>query len=190
MKKLLFVATLILSGCQAFWAKHVPLTPQQELQKQKEEVAEIKNDTKLQADEFSKVKFLNGRKLSDRGIYYYLRGVNTSESEEGKIFKKHGFIKNNWFLQIYTYTDTENWAFVQRAYDQNGKVIGFEKIDSEVRDQGRVSEHGILKLDRDYLEKIKTTGMKFKIVGDKADFVFELPASYVDGFLQKLDAVG
>lgn len=188
-KKLVLLSLFIFSGCSTrIWGTYIPPTPEQIKAEEEKNAIEDKENCKISIDEFTKVKTLEARKLNDNGIIYNLKAIDSSESEQGKIIRKHVKVEK-WDTFLSFYTSTENWAFINRAYDKTGKVIGMEKTDSQVGGgrYSRVYEHGYLKLDRKYLESIRKTGMQFKIIGQRNEFTFELPSYYVEGFLRKLD---
>lgn len=183
MKLFYFVLiTVVLSGCSGFWSKAKPVTPDIELQN-------AINEIKYSQDDFTKIKTLESNYDARSDIKYFLRAVNASESEPYRLASQKNKLLPKWNFQIYVYTSTLGWAFIDKAFDSDGRSLGFTQIDRIVRDRGMVQEHAVLSIDKQYLERKVDTGIKVKIIGQRRDFQIEIEPFTIKAFLGKFKLV-
>jgi hypothetical protein len=80
-----------------------------------------------------------------------------------------------------------DWRFYQTAFDSNGSNLNVTQISRDVSSCNRYGcakeEHLAVNLSRDYLEKNKETGIRFKLSGKAGEEVFFIPSGYIKGFL-------
>jgi hypothetical protein len=99
-------------------------------------------------------------------------------------------------FQIYaTSFYSTQWRFYSEAYDSDGNRLEFVSIDKKVDScngpSGCYYEEAVgMNVPRKYLEDHQDTGIRFKVSGKAGEFTGFLPAAYVKGFLQSVDAAG
>lgn len=98
---------------------------------------------------------------------------------------KSGEIK---FVQLYVHQWSQlGWYFLQSASDIEGVAHPVIVIDRQVESGANVSEHVGISLSREYLAARRHSGLNFRLNGKRGDIIIQVPAAYVDGFLQKLE---
>lgn len=79
-----------------------------------------------------------------------------------------------------------DWRFYNSAYDANGNRLNTTLISRDVGCRGSscqyVEQLG-LEITREYLEKNKETGIRFKISGKFGENIFFIPSGYIKAFL-------
>jgi hypothetical protein len=83
-----------------------------------------------------------------------------------------------------------DWRFYDTAYDSNGNKLDVTVIDRKVNECERSKcyyhEDLGLNVSRDYLEKSRESGVKFKVSGKGGEAVEFLPPGYIQGFLSTI----
>lgn len=92
-------------------------------------------------------------------------------------------------FQIYVVANySGDWRFYEQVFDAEGTRLSASNLSRKVNSCSggtcRFTEHVGVIVSREYLEKIKTTGVTFKIVGKAGSQVVNLPAEYVIGFME------
>lgn len=80
----------------------------------------------------------------------------------------------------------QSWAFWKEVYDQNGLHFALNREANEVQG-GIVTEVCSIPVTRDYLEKVKTSPVQWKVYGERATDVFTIQSNLAQGFLAKCD---
>ena len=90
------------------------------------------------------------------------------------------------------HVDTRDWLFISEARDSNGTKLNIKKIDSDVSCKSgcTTKEFFVIDLDKTYLYKHAQTGIHIKIYGKRGTALINLPAPYVQGFLNYLNKSG
>ena len=89
--------------------------------------------------------------------------------------------------QLYVQYQAEKWALFEQAYDILGNELKFTKIERQVH-KPWIWEDFAITLERAYLNRASTEGLSVKAIGRLGETVLELPAFYIQGFLQKVDS--
>ncbi len=93
---------------------------------------------------------------------------------------------------LYGKYEGSNWAFFDKANDSESKSLQVAKIDRHVGtfvSKTNVTEDVCIVLDREYLESKKDTGLNIKLIGQRREITFVVPAYYIQGFLKAVDLV-
>jgi hypothetical protein len=111
-----------------------------------------------------------------------------------KLWLRGGFDKNrqNEFFQLYIYHWSQTgWLFLNSASDIDATVLPVHVLsqDLAVTGGGTVEEHVAIDLTRDYLLTHQTNGLNIRIMGSKGSLVVTVNGMYIQGFLQKFDAL-
>lgn len=139
------------------------------------DVSSVANFTMVKYDEFEKTTKYTGPNASGNEIDYLLiRGWK----------RKSGIISYQIYVSDYY---PLNWHFYNRAFDSNGELLDMVTIDREVESCHSYCSYREtigLTVTRNYLEKAKNTGIRFKLSGKSGeDAIFSIPAAYIKGFL-------
>lgn len=176
MKKILFIGLFLLAGCSVFY----PTWNKSSL--------DIMNSAEIKEDSFAKTKVIYFQKvkpyiLQDRKQitgtydtlpgYFYLRALIDIKNDKPKIF------------QICIVTDnSSSWGFYNKAIDKDGVELKFTEIDRQIKTKSagvNTVEYFALSFDLDYLKKHKNDNLIIKVFGQRDEFVFYVPQSYLDG---------
>lgn len=162
-RSLLALLILALSACGAIPPKLDPLNE-----------AQIADNVAIKQDEFTKTTWYEAPTI---GFYdpTFLRAGG-----------KAGVI----VYQVYVIEHTSEWLFLDAAYDDHGTKLQTRVIDRDVgscRGGCSLSEHIVISVERDYLERAADRGgMRFKVIGKDGHTIRELPAPYIRAFLSKV----
>jgi hypothetical protein len=141
--------------------------------------AQVAVMTRATHDEYKKTTSFKGVNAS-RDNYLVLRGWRDDRT------------KSTEFQVYITSYYSGQWRFYSEAYDSEGNRLDFVSIDQHVASCGsyscRYSETIGLNVSRQYLEDHRTTGIRFKVSGKAGEFTDFLPAAYIKGFLDSVDA--
>jgi len=152
---------------------------------EKQSAAEIAARTTFYRDNFKKVSSVDGEKF---GVFLY-NGVDDfeawlhAEKQDGKETVFALLVKT-------TRGNSYGWAFWGEAFDKDGANLNVEKIASEVGDGGVTYELIGVHMVHSYLESHRASGIFLRIDGKRAQKVINVPANYIDGFLNKASASG
>ncbi len=91
--------------------------------------------------------------------------------------------------QLYVMYGANDWAFLDRARDRQGRSLEVNIIDRSVTPSANISEHIAVQLSSSYLEQARQAGIDIQIAGDAGRTIVKLPPHYVDGFLKKVEKV-
>ena len=91
--------------------------------------------------------------------------------------------------QLYVIYKPREWVFLDRATDREGKPLRTLVIDRDVSTYASLSEHVAVELADDYLANAARVGLDIQLRGKSGRTVVRLPPHYVQGFLDKLNAV-
>jgi len=140
----------------------------------------IASNVSVKLDDFKKIVNYTGPNVAEMNASrLLLRAWKTekSQSTSYQIYVSHAFFND--------------WRFYDSAYDSNGERLDTSKIDRNVSMCDRYgcmyTETVGLNITREYLEKNKVTGIKFKVSGSKGEAIFFLSGAYVQGFLSIVD---
>lgn len=89
--------------------------------------------------------------------------------------------------QLYVIYRPYKWAFLDRAYDNNGQRLNVLLIGRDVSSYASLSETVAVQLDDAYLRNAAAKGIDIKVAGNHGGTTVKLPPHYVQGFLVKLD---
>lgn len=165
---LLSTALIALAGCAT-----QPPVPQVDMTTPRS----IASEVRVTHDEFKKLTTYQGPPLQQDGLgALYIRAWKDDASN-----------KSTYQIYVMDYYHGE-WRFYNSAHDSNGQALNTTVISREVgRCSGRGGcshfEHLGLNVSREYLEKSRETGLRFKISGKAGEQVYSIPAKYIDGFL-------
>jgi hypothetical protein len=142
--------------------------------------AQVAAMTRTTHDEYKKITNFTGANASQYNNLF-LRGWRNDRT------------KNTEFQVYATSFYSGQWRFYREAYDSDGNRLDFVSIDRKVAScsggSGCYYEETIgLNVSRKYLEDHKATGIRFKVSGKAGEFTEFLPAAYVKGFLDSVDA--
>ena len=93
---------------------------------------------------------------------------------------------------LYATYESNGWAFFDTARDSDAKPLEVVRIDQRIGtlvSKTNVQEDMCIVLSRKYLEEKKDTGLNIKIIGKRDEIAFQVPAYYIQGFLQAVDLV-
>ncbi|MEX5452132.1 hypothetical protein [Stutzerimonas stutzeri] len=137
---------------------------------------DLRPTIKVNYDEFKKLTEYEGSNVATGGDVVFLRAWKPDKSP--------------MVMQIYVmdyYSD--EWRFYHSAWDSDGVKLDTTQISRDVGSCSRYSgcshyEHLGLNVTRDYLEKHRQTGVRFKLSGKAGEEVFSIPAAHIDAFLE------
>lgn len=142
-------------------------------------------------DEYTKISTTEGPTIRDK--------TNENSGNDRRFYQirqlkstSHKSVKSYQIVAIHKYLGYES-KYYTSAYDINGiefKISGDDK--KVISCYGAIGcEYGeILGLDvsEDYLNKNRTTGIKFRLGGKNGKAEFFIPPTYIQGFLSKVQA--
>ncbi|MGB2739683.1 MAG: hypothetical protein WBC60_03910 [Cognaticolwellia sp.] len=115
-------------------------------------------------DEFQKQGWLSTESyLSDGG------GLYTSVTYNYRALYENNKIS---FIQIYGRMGSEDWCFLDEAFDEQGNEMRFNRIDRDALTGGRVFEDFGLTISKEKLALLAKNKFSFKAVGSKCDVIF------------------
>jgi hypothetical protein len=137
---------------------------------------DLRSTIKVRYDEFEKLTEYKGANVATGLDVVFLRAWKPDKSP--------------MVMQIYVmdyYRD--EWRFYHSAWDSDGVKLDTTQISRDVGVCSRYSgcshyEHIGLNVTRDYLEKHRRTGVRFKLSGKAGEEVFSIPAAHIDAFLE------
>ena len=139
--------------------------------------------TRIERDDFKKLTSITTPKMifaGDNAVDIYRYELSAERKDGAEI---------NYFLILYSQRGYgQSWAFWQSAADQNGKEFKFVDESQNVYGGGIVEELVSTSLSREYLDRLTSTGIRWKIYGKNAVKEFEIAPNLVAGFLAKCDA--
>lgn len=104
-----------------------------------------------------------------------------------RAWKIDGSTDVNFQIYVRDLYDESNWRNYFTAYDSDGKAISLTPVSSNVlgctRSYCTYMEHVGLNVTREYLEKKRETGLRFKLTGQAGEQVFSLPGGYISAIL-------
>jgi hypothetical protein len=80
-----------------------------------------------------------------------------------------------------------DWLFLSEAFDSTGRKLKFTVLDRQVF-RGGITELVAVDFTRADLDKAITTGIDFKMYGQRGNVEVYVPKNYVTGFLAAVDA--
>jgi hypothetical protein len=94
-------------------------------------------------------------------------------------------------FQIYVATNHfDDWHHYRTAWDEDGSEFAVSRIGSDARCASfgcrHIEDVGV-EVSREYLEARRSHGVRLKLSGPGGEVVIEIPAGYVDGFLNRFD---
>lgn len=172
---LLFVALLILSGCN--------VTPAYRSNIDWTNSVEIRDKVRVEYDDYEKQIHFKGPK------YYSYR--------EASVFLRswRGYKSDHQLYQIYI-TDPYNakfWRFYDKAFGLNTGELDLTLISRDAK-QCSISdcsfqEEVAINVTRDFLTHHIKGGFNFKLKGNNAEELFHVPGPYIEGFLMNIDSL-
>lgn len=137
---------------------------------------DLRSTIKVSYDEFKKLTKYEGSNVATGSDVVFLRAGKSDKSP--------------MVIQIYVmdyYND--EWRFYHSAWDSDGIKLDTTQISRDVGSCSRYSgcshyEHLGLNVTREYLEKHRRTGVRFKLSGKAGEEVFSIPAAHIDAFLE------
>jgi hypothetical protein len=137
---------------------------------------DLRSTIKVSYDEFKKLTKYEGSNVATGSDVVFLRAWRPDKSP--------------MIIQIYVmdyYHD--EWRFYHSAWDSDGVKLYTTQISRDVGSCSRYSgcshyEHLGLNVTREYLEKHRRTGVRFKLSGKTGEEVFSIPADHIDAFLE------
>lgn len=137
---------------------------------------DLRSTIKVSYDEFKKLTKYEGSNVATGSDVVFLRAWRPDKSP--------------MIIQIYVmdYYHGE-WRFYHSAWDSDGVKLDTTQISRDVGRCSRYSgcshyEHLGLNVTREYLEKHRRTGIRFKLSGKAGEEVFSIPAAHIDDFLE------
>lgn len=85
-----------------------------------------------------------------------------------------------YFLMILV--SSHKWLFIDSAWDASGERLKLGVLDRKVGGGG-VSEKVAVRLNRGYLERRRSVGVRVKLIGDRGSSVVVLDPAAIDEFL-------
>lgn len=143
----------------------------------------IRNGSKAERDDFKKLT-----SVSSIWIFHGKgdRIVNFQKMQLHAEYKD-GSERVNYFVLLQTQRGYgQSWAFWKEVYDQNGVRFSLNREASEVQG-GIVTELCSIPVTRDYLEKLRTSPVVWKVYGERAEDMFTIQTNLAAGFLAKCD---
>ena len=145
---------------------------------------EIAKEVKFEFDKFERVSRYTGPT--------YIEGKYGNAFYHAVHLRAFSRAKLPISYQIYvtTYYTDSSWMRYRNAFDDHGARLSFTAIDysvdtSEAFNRVYKVEDFALNVSRNYLERLaKRPSSEFKITGPGGSMGFELPGSYVEGFLR------
>lgn len=179
MKKFLLILTTCgLSACASAPYLQDPIAAEQSIKCKTDNYSQITT-----CDMPSVLTDINGQDntaLSWQGpiAYVYFREV----SGQFKNTKVHTISLNG-------HVDSNDWLFINEARDSAGNKLKIEKIDSDVKCHGgcTTKEYFTIDINKSYLYRHAQTGIQIKIYGKRGHAIINLPAPYIQGFIQYLN---
>ncbi len=122
-------------------------------------------------------------------------GANVAEDSRDLVFLRAFENGSQWLIQIYVmdhYTDWTSaggWRLYRSAWGADGVSLETTLITRDFEQCGSslgcsYFEHLGLEVTREYLEKHRQTGLRFKLVGKAGEEIFFIPAAHIDAFLE------
>lgn len=175
MKKIkLILMALILAGCSTLyptWNK----TSQ-----------DIISSAKVSEDTFDKTKTINFPKVTPYTLQDRKDVLGQWETLPGQFYLR-GVIKESNPVKYQIIIATNNaseWGFYERALDSDGNKLDFSKAGADVKTSYSSAlpvEYMTITLSEDYLKSHINNNLIIKVYGQKKDFVFYVPQSYLEG---------
>jgi len=162
MRHLSALAGFCLIGCASNLARSNPPTAR-----------DVSEASVVRSDEFLKSSALHGPPFW-LGNEYALSLM--------KVVTKQG----NPYLHISAFP--REWAFFEEARDLDGKVYKLHNVDHKV-ERGYVHESFMIELPRERLNAANADGLTMRLYGKRRQFTFTLPGYYIQGWLDRLDAL-
>ena len=143
---------------------------------------DLRSTIKVSYDEFEKLTEYEGANVSTGSDVVLLRAWKPDKSP--------------MIIQIYVmdyyhyeYWDHDEWRFYHSAWDSDGVKLDTTQIAQKIGSCNRYSgcshyEYLGLNVTRDYLEKHRRTGIRFKLSGKAGEEVFSIPAAHIEAFLE------
>ncbi len=176
MKKILFIGLFLLAGCSVFY----PTWNNSSL--------DIMNSAEIKEDSFAKTKIINFTKVKPYILQDRKKITGTYDTLPGYfLIRTFMNIEKNTpeIFQILIVTDvSSSWGFYNKAIDKDGTELKFTKIDRQIKTNSAgvdTVEYFALSFDLDYLKKHKNDNLIIKVFGQRDEFVFYVPQSYLDG---------
>jgi hypothetical protein len=137
---------------------------------------DLRSTIQVKYDEFKKLTKYEGSNVASGSDVVFLRAWKPD--------------KSSIIFQIYVmdYYDGE-WRFYHSAWDSDGTSLDTTQISRDVGSCSRYSgcshyEHMGINVTRDYLEKHRRSGIRFKLSGKAGEEIFSIPAAHIDAFLE------
>jgi hypothetical protein len=136
----------------------------------------VANAVSIQRDDFKKLVNYKGPNVArEWGDFVFIRAWKNEKTAN---------ISYQIYVEDYYSGD---WRFYNTAYDSNGERLSTTLISRKVSGCSRYgcsyTEHVGLDITREYLEKNKESGIKFKLSGKAGEEIFSIPGSYVQAIL-------
>lgn len=170
----IFLAVVLFAGCSTLyptWNK----TSQ-----------DIINSAKVSEDTFAKTKTVNFAKVTPYTLQDRKAVLGQWATLEGQFYLR-GIVKENEPVKYQIVIATNNasdWGFYERALDSDGNKLNFSIAGADVKsgyNSATPVEYMTITLPNEYLKSHINDNLIIKVYGQKKDFVFYVPQSYLEG---------
>ncbi len=147
---------------------------------------DIINSAKVNEDAFAKTKTVNFAKVTPYTLQDRKEVLGQWDTLEGQFYLR-GIVKENQPVKYQIVIATNNaseWGFYEKAIDSDGKKLDFTKTGVDVKtgySNATPVEYMTITLSNDYLKSHLNNNLIIKVYGQKKDFVFYVPQSYLEG---------
>lgn len=136
---------------------------------------DVMKKTMIEADPFNNTTQIIGPEISTGNL--------SSNLTRLLVYSKTGFSSS---YELYVHYFGQDWFFFDRAYDTHGRRLIFKRIDEDADLRGNYESFSV-KLSRGQLDEASKLGLSIKAGGDFSSTMVNMPAFYVQGFLEKVD---
>ena len=175
MKKLnLVLPFFLLTGCAVLYPTWTKTTQ------------DIINSATVKEDTFAKTKTVNFAKVTPYTLQDRKQVLGQWDTLPGQFYLR-GIIKENKPVKYQIVIATNNasaWGFYESALDSEGNKLDFSKTGVDVQttyNSALPVEYMTITLSEQYLKNHLNNNLIIKVYGQKNDFVFYVPQSYLEG---------
>ena len=169
-KTLLCLTVLCLTGCYSMAHLEDPISAEQGIE--------------CEYDNFAKTNICNGRHIVSKAQDLTSPSANSYLS----IDLAQQDLSPKLIIRV---NQTNNWTFPKQVIDSNGQKFATTQIDSQIpvcySGVCMTWEYISVNLTMNYLRQHADTGFSMKTYGIRGNVIIEVPAAYVQGFLNYID---